>query len=121
MRVNTTYNTPIEKTICAGSSYDFNGRILTSAGTYVDSLHTENGCDSIITLTLRVNPTYNTPIEKTICAGSSLDCNTRILTNERTYVVSFHTENGSVRIITLTLRINPTYNTPKENTIRSVR
>jgi hypothetical protein len=49
----------------------FGGVARTIAGTYIDTLQTINGCDSIITLTLNVNPTYNTPMTQTICQGDS--------------------------------------------------
>ncbi len=42
--------------ICAGSSYPFNGRNITTAGVYTDTLTGNNTCDSIVTLTLTVNP-----------------------------------------------------------------
>src|SRR5690606_33899545 len=44
--------------ICEGQSYEFNGRTLSESGVYSDSLQTAQGCDSIITMTLTVNPAY---------------------------------------------------------------
>ncbi len=41
--------------ICQGQSYNFNGRQLTQAGQYVDTLVSVAGCDSILTLSLAVN------------------------------------------------------------------
>ena len=45
-----------EKTveITEGETYDFHGQILTSAGTYYDSLQTISGCDSVYILNLSV-------------------------------------------------------------------
>ena len=40
--------------LCSGSAYDFNGRSLTTGGTYTDTLTAAGGCDSIVTLTLTV-------------------------------------------------------------------
>jgi gliding motility-associated-like protein len=42
----------ISDTICDGESYNFNGTILYTAGTYINTLATIYGCDSIVTLTL---------------------------------------------------------------------
>ncbi len=42
----------ITDTICAGESYRFNARTLTATGTYIDTLTTLFGCDSIVTLKL---------------------------------------------------------------------
>ena len=39
-------------TVCDGLSYEFNGRILSSPGTYYDTLQTALGCDSTVILYL---------------------------------------------------------------------
>lgn len=44
----------IPDTICRGESYEFGNRFLTESGTYIDSLKTSIGCDSIVTLELVV-------------------------------------------------------------------
>jgi hypothetical protein len=71
------------KYICEGQSFDFNGRSLTTEGTYYDTLYSKNGCDSAITLNLKVvkNPIVTISSEKTptICNGDSL----RVYSNER--------------------------------------
>ena len=37
-------------TLCPGGQYDFNGRIISSAGIYTDTLQTFAGCDSVLIL-----------------------------------------------------------------------
>jgi Subtilisin-like serine proteases len=44
--------------ICQGQTYSFAGQTLTTAGIYRDTLQSEGGCDSVITLVLSVNTTY---------------------------------------------------------------
>lgn len=44
------------QSICSGDSYLFNGIAQTATGAYNDTLVNANGCDSIITLNLTVNP-----------------------------------------------------------------
>jgi hypothetical protein len=55
----------ITASICAGASYSFNGQLLNATGIYGDTLINTQGCDSILTLTLTVNPlpalTFNLP------------------------------------------------------------
>ncbi len=46
----------IEADICMGTTYDFNGQMLTTSGTYTSNLLDEQGCDSIVILDLAVNP-----------------------------------------------------------------
>jgi hypothetical protein len=49
------YFTQIKDSISAGSSYIFNGKTLTEAGIYYDTLQTIHGCDSIVELTLTIS------------------------------------------------------------------
>jgi hypothetical protein len=54
LTVNPTARYSYSQTICPGGTYRFGGRDLTTAETYSDTVPAQNGCDSIITLTLRV-------------------------------------------------------------------
>ena len=112
LTVNHTYHTPIAQEICQGETYCFFGDTLTESGTYVDTLPTVDGCDSIITLTLTVHPTYNTPVTHEMCQGDIYDFFGDTLTESGTYVDTLPTVNGCDSIITLTLTVHPTYNTP---------
>ena len=69
--------TQYSDTICDGANYqDDNFTNLITAGTYYDTLQNENGCDSIVCLTLTVKP--NTKIESIkantlhLCDGEEL-------------------------------------------------
>ncbi len=112
LTVNPVYNTPISYVMCQGESYDFFGNTLTETGIYVDTLQTVNGCDSVITLTLTVNPVYNTPIAHVMCEGESFDFFGQTLTAAGTYTHTLQTVNGCDSVITLALTVNPVYNTP---------
>lgn len=112
LTVNPVYNTPITHVMCQGDSYDFFGNMLTESGVYVDTLQTVNGCDSVITLTLTVNPVYNTPIAHVMCEGESFDFFGQTLTAAGTYTHTLQTVNGCDSVITLALTVNPVYNTP---------
>ena len=67
------YNIPLTQSICEGESYYFHGQNLTTAGTYTHTLQTVNGCDSVLTLTLTVNPLPTVAItgNTSICEGGS--------------------------------------------------
>ncbi len=112
LTVNPVYNTPITHVMCQGDSFDFNGEILTESGAYVDTLPTIHGCDSVITLTLTVNPVYDTPISYVMCQGESYDFLGNTLTESGIYVDTLQTVNGCDSVITLTLTVNPVYDTP---------
>ena len=47
---------PTYDTICAGESYEWNGKTYTKPGSYTDTLTNIHGCDSIVTLHLEVLP-----------------------------------------------------------------
>ena len=95
--------------ICEGTTYDFHGRDLTQAGTYSDTLQTINGCDSVIVLTLSVNPVATTPLSATICSNETYDFHGRDLTQAGTYSDTLQTINGCDSVIVLTLSVNPVY------------
>jgi len=66
----------LETTITEGETYDFNGQSLTTAGTYESVLVNAAGCDSVVTLTLTVNPALTCEIRASatsICAGESVE------------------------------------------------
>lgn len=54
--INQSTGSSQQSAICAGDSIFLQGNYQTTAGTYYDTLSSVNGCDSIITTTLFVNP-----------------------------------------------------------------
>ena len=52
LSINPTYDTTINATIYGGDVYNQNGFNVSLPGTYIDTLQTINGCDSIVTLVL---------------------------------------------------------------------
>ncbi len=117
MSVNPVATTPFSATICNNETYDFHGRNLTQAGTYSDTLQTINGCDSVIVLTLSVNPVATTPFSATICNNETYDFHGRNLTQAGTYSDTLQTINGCDSVIVLTLSVNPVATTPFSATI----
>ncbi|MEE1221267.1 MAG: leucine-rich repeat domain-containing protein, partial [Bacteroidales bacterium] len=59
------FNTELSATICEGSVYTENNFNVNEAGVYTQTLTSVNGCDSIVTLTLNINPIYNTELTAT--------------------------------------------------------
>ena len=104
--VNTaqTLRTTINLTICDGSSYA--GYKI--AGTYIDTLVSKlNGCDSIRTLYLKVNPVYKTTVTTSICDGQNYGGHTA----SGTYVDHFKSANGCDSTRTLHLTVKPNRST----------
>ncbi len=68
----TNAGPPVAVSICQGQSYDFNGHVLTTAGTYLDTLISSIGCDSIVRINLTVGTYYRPTADvATFCAGGS--------------------------------------------------
>jgi hypothetical protein len=95
--VNPSYQIQLAQSICQGSSYNFNGQYLTTAGTYTQTFSTVNGCDSIVILTLTVIgfPAPTISGNTVICEGqtTTLTANGGI-----SYVWSNGSTNASVTI-----------------------
>ena len=106
LSVNHVATTPLSATICSNEAYDFHGRDLTQAGTYSDTLQTINGCDSIIVLTLSVNPVYHDTINAAICEGSVYTENGFNESEAGTYTQNLQTVNDCDSIVTLNLTVN---------------
>ncbi len=51
-----TESSAFDQNICDGDTYNFNGELLTNAGVYEAIYSAENGCDSVVTLSLMVYP-----------------------------------------------------------------
>ncbi|MBA3899809.1 MAG: hypothetical protein H0X62_06300, partial [Bacteroidetes bacterium] len=67
-----SYNIPQSITICGGDSVLLDGNYQKNAGTYADQYATTSGCDSIITTTLNVLPSYHWNETVTMCPGDSI-------------------------------------------------
>ena len=110
LTVNPVENTNLTAAICEGTTYTENGFNVSEAGTYTQNLQTIDGCDSIVTLTLTVNPMESTNLTAAICEGSSYTENGFNASEAGTYTQTLQTVNGCDSIVTLTLTVNPTYN-----------
>ncbi len=133
--VNPAYNNTVTTAICQNEVYTLPGGTTTSTtGTYIDTLTTVNGCDSIITTNLTVNPTYAVSVFDTICANQNYTLPGGATVNTTgTYIDTLTTVNGCDSIITTSLTVHPlsavtvtdticsgfTYTLPDGNTVTS--
>ena len=111
LSVNPIFNTNLSAFICEGETYSENGFNVSEAGTYTQSLQSVLGCDSVVTLTLNVNPVFNTPLTATICEGSVYNENGFNVSEAGVYTQSLQSVNGCDSVVTLNLNVNPVYNT----------
>jgi gliding motility-associated-like protein len=97
----------IQAAICQGGSYSFGTQTLTTAGNYSRTIQTQAGCDSIINLTLTVNPVLASSSSMTFCQGQSTLFFGQTLTNTGVYTHTLQTVAGCDSVVTLNLTVYP--------------
>jgi len=117
LTVNPISNTTLVDSICSGETYSVGSSIYSSTGNYVDSLNNMYGCDSIVTLSLTVNPTSSTPLTETICEGESYMVGSSTYTTTGNYTNTLSNMYGCDSVVTLDLTVNPTSSTPLTESI----
>jgi hypothetical protein len=71
------------------------------------NLQTVNGCDSLVTLVLTVNPTYNVSDDRTVCEGElPYVWNGITFTEAGTQTVTLQSTAGCDSVVTMTLSVN---------------
>lgn len=104
-------------TLCEGEPFEWGDYkidkvSLQDAKDYSHIFKTIHGCDSVVTLKLTVNPTYDVEIEHTLCDNETYtwEGTTYQYTNKRTQTVkkTLQTINGCDSVVTMTLHFNET-------------
>jgi gliding motility-associated-like protein len=104
---NPTVYSSYADSICAGSTYTFQGQTLSQAGIYLDTLQNVLGCDSVVTFQLSlVQPTASS-FSASICAGDTYLFNGQNLTVSGQYSVTIPSVFGCDSLVQLTLTVNP--------------
>ncbi|RPD44808.1 T9SS type B sorting domain-containing protein [Paracnuella aquatica] len=94
-------------TICAGQTFKLpGGRIVITAGTYIDSFKTAGGCDSVAITQLIVNPLPTVTRSVIICeGGSSRLPSGRVVQTAGTFVDTIANSTGCDSVITTRLTV----------------
>ncbi|MCC5916318.1 MAG: T9SS type A sorting domain-containing protein [Cryomorphaceae bacterium] len=93
-------------TACASYLWPVNNQVYTSSGTYSDTLMDANGCDSVITLNLTINPPSVGSQIETACGSFTWSANNQTYTASGTYVDTLLNANGCDSVVTLNLTIH---------------
>jgi hypothetical protein len=87
--------------MCQGAVYTFNNQQYTEEGRYyLQTLQTQNGCDSIVYLSVSINdpgPTFTSNFNASICPGSYYSWNGQTYTQPGQYTQIF-TTHGDIQI-----------------------
>lgn len=105
--INPSYFIAQTAQICQGDSISIGGVFQSTSGVYNDTLATQNGCDSIVSTTLTVNPVVITQTNASICQGDSILLGGVFQTTMGVYYDSLTTSLGCDSIIETTLTITP--------------
>lgn len=92
-------------TICDGQSVTVDSNTYTVSGNYSDTLTAANGCDSIVTTNLTVNPTDSITLNDTIIQGGNIKIGDSTFTTAGTYMVTMKNSDNCDSIITLNLTV----------------
>ena len=117
LSLTPTIQTNLSNTICQGSTLTFGNQTLTSAGNYVQNLLTSTGCDSIVNLTLSVNPILSSTQNQSICDGETFAFGNQTLSSAGNYTQTLQTSAGCDSIVNLTLSVNPILSSSEIQTI----
>ena len=96
-----------ERYICEGDSLLVNGQYYTEEGTAIDTLVTQDGCDSVIHTLLTFSSHYEEFHEYSICEGDSLLIAGQYFSNDTSIVEIFQTVAGCDSIFVHELTIKP--------------
>ncbi len=97
------YEIPLSRAICAGDGSLFGGKYYKQGGIYYDTLKSIKGCDSVLKLTLTINPLDTNRQTQSICRGKSYNFYSQVLTSAGTYSHKFTNRNGCDSSILLIL------------------
>jgi hypothetical protein len=103
----TAFETALEATVCAGETYLFGTDTLAQSGDYHQTFSSVNGCDSVVTLTLTVLPTFQSTLNVGICFGETYTFEGAALSVPGAYTAILSATNGCDSTVVLNLSILP--------------
>ena len=119
LTLTPTLTTTLDASICAGDSYILpDGSATSTAGSYSFTFTSASGCDSVVTATLTLTPTYAATEDVEICEGGSYTLpDGTVVSTEGTFVSNLTTVDGCDSVITTTLTLTPTLTTTLDASI----
>jgi len=104
--------------ICSNETYTLpGGTVVNTANTYIDTILTVGGCDSIVTTNLTVRPVSATTQNITICFGDSLLVGSVYYYNTGNYLDTLVAANGCDSVVTTNLIESPAITTTQNVTM----
>jgi gliding motility-associated-like protein len=111
LTVTSFYETNLQRTICDGESTAVGGSVYTSTGNYQNLFTAQDGCDSIVNLSLTVLPIPVTNLTPSICQGQSFSVGASTYTVAGNYQNILTAASGCDSIVNTQLTIRPVFAT----------
>ncbi len=99
LSVGAAFITNLSETICPGESFVVGNSIYNTMGSYIDTIASSAGCDSIIMLDLSIMQAVNMSLDTSICSGETLDFMGNLFTQTTTEQVIISSAQGCDSII----------------------
>ncbi len=109
LEVLPTYSDTIKATILNGDKYTFGGKDYSTEGVFTDSLKSDAGCDSVMTLKLSVLKGTSDTIRASICQGERFTNFGFDEASAGEHTQTLTASNGSDSLVTLVLEVLPTF------------
>jgi hypothetical protein len=100
---------PTSSTMSASACNSYtapSGNVLTSTGTYMDTIANANGCDSVITINLVINTTTTATLTASSCTGNYTLPGGTIVTSSGTYMDTIPNAAGCDSVITANITVD---------------
>src|SRR4030095_11836129 len=121
LQITPLVTTTNSVTVCNNQlPYIWNGNAYNAAGTYIDTLTSATGCDTIATLTLQISPMITDSTSATVCTNQlPYIWNGNAYNAAGIYVDTLTSSTGCDTIATLNLQIAPLVTTTNNVTVCS--
>ena len=90
---------------CEGEAVEFDGRVLTEGGIYIDTLTAVDACDTIVELSLAFQPAYEFQMTEWICKGDSFLLDDQWVDSSGLYTINYQTNAGCDSTFLLNLEV----------------
>jgi gliding motility-associated-like protein len=100
-----TYDLSIDTAVCTGQVVMVGDQIYNTPGIYTQTLRTQQGCDSIVRLTLNVVETFFTDLDLTVCQGAEVRIGDEVFTESGAYSITLVATGGCDSIVNLRLEV----------------
>jgi len=98
--------------VCEGNSYAFDNKELSTAGNYSATFKSADGCDSVVSLSLTINPVFEATETAAICQGETYAFAGKQLSATGQYNNKLQSVTGCDSTIVLNLTVNPLPDVP---------